>query len=417
MKAAIESLNDPYTEYFTEAEWNEFEDVLEQNYVGIGVRMEERNGRFMIVEVFENSPARKVGLHTNDEIVTVNGVGTKGLVLDDLLAKIKGPANTKVKIGILRSGKKIVFEMTRSKVQAPVVTSTRYDTIGYLDISSFSTDAAFQFTTQLKQLEKQGIKGLVIDLRNNGGGILEVTRQIAANFIRNGTLIYVRDRNNTRKGMVITDGENRNYPVAVLVNEWSASASEVLAGALKDYRIAKLVGTTTFGKGSVQDVLQLDSGGYLKVTTQEYLTPKQNKVNKVGIQPDRKSENMTAQLINGLRIAGMKSFTLQFSEPEFYRINGINGADPVALYDSKKTNFVHAELLTALTGSFVSVNSKGQLTWTAGGPAVPLVLPKATVLYQDKQWYLDINALSAKFPGVKWKKVSGNWQLSYQKAS
>lgn len=257
----------------------------------------------------------------------------------------------------------------------------------------------------------------MIDLRNNGGGILEVARQIAAKFIRKGTLIYARDRNNNRRPMLINDGESRNYPIAVLVNEWSASASEVVAGALKDYQIARVVGKTTFGKGSVQDVFQLDGGGYLKITTQEYLTPKQNKVNNVGIKPDRTVENMTAQLVNGLRIAGGKSFTISFETPDFYKINGVTGSDPIALYDSNKTNFVHAELLTAMTGSFVAVNSQGQLTWTAGGPAKPVVLPKASVRYQNQQWYLDINALSTRFPGVKWKKANGVWQLSYQKAS
>ncbi len=414
---AVQSLNDPYTEYFTDAEWNDFEDQLEQNYVGIGVRLEERKGQFQILEVFDNSPAKKAGIMVNDVIVTVNGASLVKLTIDQLMDKIKGAENTSVKIGVMRGTKKFVYDMKRQKVQNPVVTNAKYGDIGYLSVSSFSTDAGVQFGMQLKKLEQSKIKGLVIDLRNNGGGILEVARQIASNFISKGVLIYTRDRNNKKSPMPIENGTTKTYPVTILVNEWSASCSEVLSGALKDYNIAKLVGKKTFGKGSVQDVVQLDNGGILKVTANEYLTPKQHKVNKIGLTPDLLLEGTTAQLVGALRLAGSKTITLHFDNPEQFTVNNIQQVEVFDLYDTDRPNFVQAELLSAMSGVNLSADATNKQLYYSlfGGPKV--ALPKWSVEYKNNSWYVDWSSLAGKFTNLKWRKTNGAWELTYQKAS
>lgn len=290
VKGYVDALGDPYTTYYTKKEMKTIMEETNGNFVGIGVYMTkdlEKNA-ILIIKPIENSPAEKAGILPGDLITKVDDVEYTGDKLEEASNKIRGEEGTKVKLEIYRNGETKTFELTRTKVVVShVTTKVLNNDIGYIAISDFEGECASEFETKYKQLEKQGIKKLIIDIRNNGGGIVDEALKIANMLVdKDSTLLITKDKSDKEEITKATEKPIINMPTVVLVNGYSASASEILAGALKDNGKATLVGTKTYGKGIIQELHQLSDGSGLKITVSEYYTPNHSAIHKIGITPD-----------------------------------------------------------------------------------------------------------------------------------
>lgn len=306
LKGMFANLGDPYTSYYPKDEFNKLMENLDGRYKGIGVTVSpSKEGMIKVVQVFENSPAKEAGMKSGDFIKSVEGNNFDAIELDKAVALIRGKAGTKVKIEVLRKsenkpdGELIPMLVERRDVTVDTVYSKVLDLkgtkIGYLRLSAFDDITWDDFKDQYSKLKNSDIKGLVLDLRNNPGGSLDVCLNIADTFLDKGVIVTTEDKN----GNVITEKSDEtmdDIPMTVLINQNSASASEILAGAFKDRGRAKIVGTKSFGKGIVQKVFPLENGAGAKITISEYKTPSGNKINKIGVKPDIEVENKNQEL-------------------------------------------------------------------------------------------------------------------------
>lgn len=290
IKGYIEGLNDPFTEYISKEEMQEYMQDTMGNYVGIGIYMvlDSQNGKIRILAPMKNSPAEQAGLKSGDIILEVDGQSYNEDEMSSMANKIKGEEGTKVKLKVLRGEETLEFEIERKNIKVnPVEGKVINNNIGYIQFSSFDETTAEDFKAKYQELEAQGITSLIIDLRNNGGGLVDQATDIADLIIEKGKdLIYEVDKDGNQETVKSEIDPIINMPIVVLVNENTASASEILAGALKDYGKATIIGTTTYGKGVIQQILTLKDGSGLKITTEEYQTPNHNKIHGVGIEPN-----------------------------------------------------------------------------------------------------------------------------------
>ena len=290
IKGMIRYLGDPYSAYMDSSAATDFNEDVEGIYHGIGAEIKYDNKEIIIGRVFENSPAEKGGLKENDKLLKVNGESIIGMSLNKISSIVKGENGTKVTLTIERDEKEIDLELTRGDVDSVSVTSEIIEKegrkIGYIYISIFAANTHGQFEKELKLLEEKGIDSLIIDVRNNQGGYLTTVTDIISLFVEKGKPIYQLKTKD--KVEIISDKTNdkRDYPIVLLANSVSASASEVLIGALKESYGATLIGTKTFGKGKVQKVMTLSNGAMYKYTYQEWLTPNGNYIDEKGINPD-----------------------------------------------------------------------------------------------------------------------------------
>lgn len=295
IKGYVEGLGDEYSEYITKEEYEEYEINIMGNYVGIGIYMSvyKDSDEIVVLSTIEDSPAESAGILTGDIILKVDGIEYDGEHLDEASAAIKGEEGTKVKIEIKRNEQIMELEVERKKVIVnPVKSEVKENNIGYIKLTSFDEETSKIFKEKYEELQKQNIQSLIIDLRDNGGGIVQEALTIADYMLEKDSkmLITVNKKENEVIETAKTD-PIITIPVVLLVNENSASASEILAGALKDNNRAKIVGTKTYGKGVIQELLRLKDGSAIKLTTEEYYTPNRTKINKVGIEPDELVEN------------------------------------------------------------------------------------------------------------------------------
>ena len=288
--AMTDAMDDPYTCYLTKEQMAAFTDDSSGRMSGIGVVIAEEDGHCVIKEVLEDSPAEKAGIKTGDIITEIDGTDVSGMPITEISAMTKGVENTNVNISVMRGTKRLDFNVERKSIELKYVTGKCDGNIGYIKITEFSQVAAEQFKTMLADLEKQNIKGLIIDLRNNPGGIIDVVAEIADTILPEGLITYTVDKYGNRRDILSAEGE-LDMPVAVLVNGGSASASELLAGALQDRKKGIIIGTQTFGKGIVQGLYSLSDGSGLKITIQKYYTPNGVCINGIGITPDYVIEN------------------------------------------------------------------------------------------------------------------------------
>ena len=290
IKGYIEGLGDPYTEYISADEMEDYLSDTMGNFVGIGIYMVKNTekGKIQVLAPIKGSPAEKAGIQAGDLILTVDGVDYSADEMTIASNKIKGEEGTTVTIEVLRGTETKKYELKREKVKVNQVEGkVLSNNIGYINFTSFDETTADDFKTKFEELNKQGIKSLIIDLRNNGGGIVDQALQIADYVAdKDSVLLYEVDKNNKETIKKAKTDPIINMPIIILTNENTASASEILAGALKDLRKAKTVGTTTYGKGVIQQILKLSDGSGLKVTIEEYQTPNRNKIHKIGIAPD-----------------------------------------------------------------------------------------------------------------------------------
>ena len=298
LKGYIEGLGDEYTEFLTKDEWDDLDSSLSE-FVGIGVYMSQlksSNDAVIIGVIDEDTPAGKAGIQAGDIIKTVEDEDVSGKGVEYVSSKVKGPEGTKVSIKVLRGDQEIEFTMTREQVKVYKIKHEMLENnIGYIDFDSFTDTSFDEFKEAYTDLKNNGAKSLIVDLRNNTGGYVKSALEIADLFVDSGkTLLITEDKDGNRTIQKSSSDKTIDMPVVVLVNEYTASASEILTGILKDYGIAKIVGTKTYGKGVIQeiypDVLGTKIGGALKITVSEYFTPGENKINKIGITPDEEVE-------------------------------------------------------------------------------------------------------------------------------
>lgn len=316
IESMLESVGDDFTTYANQKNTNDFLENIEGSYEGIGclVSMDENNNIY-VVNVFEDSPAEKAGLKKDDIIIKVDGQDYKGKTSNDMSSYVKNSKNAKVKLTIKREEKIEELTLVREKLEVPSVTSKIIEKgekkIGYIDISIFSAVTYNQFKSELKSLEKDDIEGLVIDVRNDTGGYLDIVTDITSLFLKKGQVIYQLEDKNKKTKVKDKTKEHRKYPIAILINGSSASASEILASAIKEnYKYNSfIVGTNSYGKGTVQKTKKLSDGSMIKYTTQNWLTPKGFWINEKGVEPtnyieyDKSSEtdnqlDLALELIN-----------------------------------------------------------------------------------------------------------------------
>ncbi|MEB3102730.1 S41 family peptidase [Ferviditalea candida] len=406
----IKDLSDPYTQYFSPEDWQSFQNQIENHYVGIGIRLGQDEKGFYAVEVFPGSPAEKAAMKPGDYIVEVEGQPAAGKKMDQLVSSIIGPEGSSVHITIERSGKRHVLTLSRQSITIPVITTHYFQNgVGYIKLSDFSSDADEKIAAQLQAWNQQGMTALVLDLRENPGGLLDTAANIASLFIPQGVLIHTRDRNGIDQSLEISGGSSFNKKLVVLVNNHSASASEVLTGALQDYKIATVVGTRTYGKGSVQSIFPLQDGGYLKLTVEEYLTPLKRVVNKVGLNPDIVVPDDTAQLLTALHQAGMKRLELRLADHHLT----VNGQQFNTTFPSLKSNghtFIPSRILASLIDGTVSWNNSSKVLTIANGSGTRTF--KDSIKNVKGTSYIDLYWFQKSFPAFQWKQDGNSLAIS-----
>ncbi|MEH7378024.1 S41 family peptidase [Neobacillus drentensis] len=293
IQGMLSVLKDPYSVYMDKETAQQFTQTLESSFEGIGAEVGMVDGKIVIVSPFKNSPAEKAGIKPNDQILKVNGKSVEGLDLNKTTLKIRGKKGTTVQLMIARKGLKdpLAIDVTRDEIPLETVHASikKQDgkKIGYIELTSFSEDTAADFEKELSALEKDNIKGLIIDVRGNPGGLLDSVGEILKEFVpKDKPYVQIQQRDGKKKRYFSTLSKKKDYPVLVLVNKGSASASEILAGSLQEAVGYQLIGETTFGKGTVQQAVPMGDGSNIKLTLFKWLTPDGNWIHKKGIQPD-----------------------------------------------------------------------------------------------------------------------------------
>jgi carboxyl-terminal processing protease len=293
IQGMLSVLKDPYSVYMDKETAEQFSQALESSFEGIGAEVGMVDGKIVIVSPFKNSPAEKAGIKPNDQILEVDGKSVDGLDLNNATLKIRGKKGTKVELTIARKGLKdpLSISVTRDEIPLETVHASIKEqdgkNIGYIELTSFSEDTAADFKKELSALENDDIKGLIIDVRGNPGGLLDSVGEILKEFVpKDKPYVQIEKRNGKKERFFSSISKEKAYPVLVLVNKGSASASEILAGSLKEAVGSPLVGETTFGKGTVQQAVPMGDGSNIKLTLFKWLTPDGNWIHKKGIQPD-----------------------------------------------------------------------------------------------------------------------------------
>jgi len=287
-----QSTNDPYTEYFTAKEAKQFSDQLNQSFSGIGAELgEDSSGNLQVIAPIPNTPAAAAGLQAQDLIASINGTSTSGINVDDAVSKIRGPAGTKVTLQVVRNkSQALSFTITRQNITVPsVTTKTLPGNIGYIQISTFADDTSALAKKAADQFAKDHVKGIVLDLRDDPGGLLDASINVSSLWLPQGKTILQEKTGNTVDHTYYAQGgdELKGIPTVILINGGSASASEITAGALHDNNEAYIIGQKSYGKGVVQQLINFADGSQLKVTVASWYRPDGQNINHRGINPDK----------------------------------------------------------------------------------------------------------------------------------
>lgn len=288
LKGMVEALKDPYSYYMTAEEYQEMMIGIEGSYAGVGlsVTVNSQDNQITVLTVFKNSPAEGAGMLVGDKIIGIEDDPVDGSMLDEAASRMRGEPDTDVNVTVNRNGEILKFTLTRAIVEYPDMEHRMLnDQVGYIWLYRFDKNSPQNMKDAIKDLEGQGMKGLVLDLRSNPGGLLTACLEIANMFVPKGLIMYSEDRYGAREEFKAGEGK-LDIPLAVLVNEYSASASEVFTGAVQDHETGIVIGKTSFGKGLVQSLTPFTEGDVLRLTTSEYFTPKGRKINQIGVIPD-----------------------------------------------------------------------------------------------------------------------------------
>lgn len=314
-KGFVSGVGDAYTTYYTQKEYDEFKEEASGIYNGIGIQMalETEDNSIIISQVFEGSPAEEVGLLVNDKIINVAGKNVSGNDFNTVPELVAGAKDTTVSITVYRpsDNRHYEFEVRRDNITYPTVNFKMLDDeLAYIKITKFEDLTHKQFKEALNKSEASHAKGIVLDLRNNPGGLLRIAKEIVDELIPKGIIVSTKDKNG--KGTeYYADNQYTDIPLVVLINGSSASASEVVSGALRDYHRAKLVGETSFGKGIVQTIIPLTDGSAVKLTTSQYFTPSGECIQGIGIKPDVKVSLSVEKLLRGSKLEDTEDDQLQ----------------------------------------------------------------------------------------------------------
>jgi carboxyl-terminal processing protease len=283
----VESLGDPYSVYLEPKTFAALQEQIKGSFGGLGILVGLKDGSPTVVRAFEGTPAARAGIEAGDVIIKINETDAAGIDLETAITLMRGPVGSTINLTVDRQGSQLQFTIAREEISVPTVEGKVIDntSIGYIMISQFTERTPEEMRETLLTLQDSQVKGLILDLRDNPGGELMSAVNVAKYFIPKGPIVYI-DYRNGREQEFSSEGNTIGLPLVVLINSGSASAAEILAGAVKDTGAGTLVGTTTFGKGVVQTLFQLDNGAGLKLTTARYLTPNKNDINLKGIEPD-----------------------------------------------------------------------------------------------------------------------------------
>lgn len=287
-KAYLSSYGDKYTVYYTADEYKKLTETTNGTFSGIGAVCQiSSEGGILLVDVYESGAGYKAGLRSGDRIIQVDGTDVTDMDLSSAVALVKGEKGTQVGLKIVRDGATSDYTVVRDEIEVQTVNyAITEDNIGYISVSQFENVTAKQFKAAIEDLKSEGAKGIIIDIRNNPGGLLTTVISMLKDILPNGLIVYTEDKDGNRKEYSDNDNEELDMPLAVLVNGNSASASEIFAGAIQDYGKGVIVGTQTFGKGIVQTVKPLTDGGAIKFTIAKYFTPKGQDIHGKGVTPD-----------------------------------------------------------------------------------------------------------------------------------
>ena len=303
MTGIVNGLDDPYSEYLTKKDLESFTEDLDGEYVGVGMSIDKRkDAPLVVVSPFVGSPAAKAGIKIGDKIIKIDGKDILPLNANETVNMLKGKQGTKVEVEIVREGKKDPFKVTliRDNIKLEMVESRMLENkIGYVSLLKFGNHTGEEIRKHVEDLQTQGMKGLILDLRSNPGGSLKEAQDISSLFITQDMVVYLKYKNGQETKYNRTMKNLGNFPMIVLVNGGSASASEIVTGALKDYKRATIIGQKTFGKGIVQEVMPLNDGDALKLTIAQYFTPNGNYIHEKGIEPDIKVDMEEVLSIKG----------------------------------------------------------------------------------------------------------------------
>ena len=290
IRGLLDSLDDPYTHFVEPKSYKEMKIRMSGSYSGVGIYIGMKDKQLVVISPIDDTPASKAGLKAGDKITSVDGTPTKGMSLEEAVSLIRGPKGSTVVLGIIRgkAKKEKEYPIVRNVIKIKSVkVEMLEDDIGYIKLSTFEKEkAAYEMKQALLNMDGKGAKGLILDVRGNGGGLLENALQISDMFMDKGVIVSTVDRYGDKESITASRGTIWDKPVVMLIDGSSASASEILAGALRDNDLATLVGTKTFGKASVQNVRQLDDGSAVLITVAKYLTPDGSDISKKGIEPD-----------------------------------------------------------------------------------------------------------------------------------
>ena len=301
-----DSYDDPYTTFFAPTEATQFNENINGTFSGVGMEMGNKDGAITVIAPLKSSPAEKAGILSGDVVVMVDATSTQGLSVDDAVKLIRGEKGTTVKLTLVRAGAKepVVVSIVRDTINIPLINSSREGGVFTIELYSFSQNSAELFRNELRKFIQSGDRKLILDLRGNPGGYLEAAVQMASFFLPVGDTVVTEDYKGKQQNIVHRSlGYNvfagKNIKMAILVDQGSASASEILAGALQQHNVAKLVGTRTFGKGSVQQLIELGDGAELKVTVARWLTPNGSSISDGGLKADIEAARTRDDVVAG----------------------------------------------------------------------------------------------------------------------
>lgn len=289
LKGVVAGLNDPYSEYLTKKEYDQLTEATTGKFFGIGVFISNQTDNLItVISPIKDSPADKAGIKAGDKIIKIDGKEYTAPQINEAMNAMKGEKGTEVEITILRpsTGKTKDLKIIRDEIKEETIIPKNLDGIGYLGITQFNEDTSKDFKRELEKLQGEGVTSLIVDLRGNPGGIVDTAAEVADVLLPEGMIVYAKDKDHKKVFEFKSDSDYVDLPLAVLINQGSASASEILAGAIRDYNRGTIIGQKSFGKGIVQSAVRFPKGDGIKLTTSEYFTPKGENIHKKGINPD-----------------------------------------------------------------------------------------------------------------------------------
>lgn len=419
VRAMLEALGDPYSDYLPPEDWEAYLNSLTQKFTGIGILVADEEEGMRILEVYANSPAYEAGVQQGDYIQAIDGTSADGLSLNGFLSLVPKEEGSQVVLTLSRSGQILEVELTIGEIVIPSVSGFMMnDGTGYIYISTFASETAEEFAEWLNELSGQGMKALILDIRYNPGGLAESVQHLSRHFIQQGVLMTVEDSTGYQEDVEIEGGSELSIPVALLINEESASAAEVLAGFLQDYDKAVLIGSRTYGKGTIQSMFPLSNGGVLKISTEQYYTPKGHPVHGRGIIPDREVEGELPQLLAALHALN-STVDLNVSFSGELTVNGEEIADDVPFLNHGDKWYVHSRVLAAMIGTNIGWHGElGAVVLTPlnNDQSTLFQTGEDAILEQDLA-YLDLEVFQLAFPQFQWEVSEEALQLTVRPAS